>query len=147
MKMTYVYLIILVLSAFVTNWFWEMLQMPGYVEMADKDIVTTFALCTRATVGDVIITLAVYFWGALAAGDLKWGMNGKRYPYLAAGLSAALVAIVIEYKATVAGAWHYNEKMPLVPFTHVGLWPFFQLTLLVPLSMWLSYRISKKLAS
>ena len=38
---------------------------------------STLGLCTRAAVGDVGIILGIYAAGALAAGDLGWGLRGR----------------------------------------------------------------------
>jgi hypothetical protein len=66
-----------VLASFVLNEIWEMAQMSAYVETAGYSWTSTLGFCTRAAVGDVGIILGIYAAGALAAGDLGWGLRGR----------------------------------------------------------------------
>ncbi len=66
-----------VFTGFVLNEIWEMAQMSAYVEMAGRSWTSTLGLCTRAAVGDAGITLGIYAAGALAAGDLGWGLRDR----------------------------------------------------------------------
>ena len=125
----------LLVAAFGLNWIWEMLQMPAYAEMAGRAWHDTFWICTRASLGDVLITLSVYGVGALAAGQVRWGTTGRWNVYATAALLGAACAAVIEWKALATGRWNYSERMPIVPLLGVGLWPTLQLTLLVPASV------------
>lgn len=54
------YFFILFVAAFGFNWFWEMAQMPAYAEMAGRPWLDTLLPCTRAAMGDVVITFAIY---------------------------------------------------------------------------------------
>lgn len=67
----------LALSAFVLNWVWEMIQMPAYRETAARPWPETVPTCTLAALADVAIVLAVYGAGALAAGEVRWGLSGR----------------------------------------------------------------------
>lgn len=129
------YFTTLVGATFVLNWFWEMLQMPAYVEMAGRSWSETAWRCTQATFGDVAITMIAYGIGALAAGQLAWGRGRSWNVYGTGAVLGALFATSIEHIALAHGRWTYNENMPIVPFLAVGLWPLLQLTLLVPLSL------------
>ena len=130
--------LIMILASFGLNWVWEMIQMPAYREMAGRPWSDTLELCTIATLGDVLLTVLVYGVGALAAGDVRWGMPGKWNVYAAAALLGAAVASVVEWRALAAGRWSYSDRMPIMPFLEVGLWPFLQLTLLVPAAVWIA---------
>lgn len=66
-----------VLVSFALNEIWEMSQMSAYVETAGHTWTSTLGLCTAAAVGDVGITVGIYAAGALAAGDLGWGLRGR----------------------------------------------------------------------
>lgn len=131
-------LVALVLAAFSLNWLWEMVQMPAYAEMAGRSWWDTLQLCTVATLGDVVITFAVWGVGALAAGQVWWGVTGKWNVYATAALLGGAVAVVIEWRALASGRWSYTERMPVVPFLGVGLWPLLQLSLLVPATLWVA---------
>lgn len=127
-----------VLVAFVLNEIWEMSQMSGYVEMAGRPWMSTLALCTKASVGDVGIILGIYGAGALAAGDLRWGLRNRWNIYAAAALLGLFCATLVEYSALGAGRWSYTERMPMVPVLGAGLWPLLQMTLLPPLTFWIA---------
>ena len=122
-------------AAFGLNWLWEMLQMPAYAGMSGRPWREKVLVCTLASIGDSIITLGVYGVGALATRRLRWGMQGGWKVYVTVGLLAAACAVVVELTARATGHWSYLERMPTVPMLGVGLWPFLQLTLLVPLAL------------
>ncbi len=132
------FLAALAVSAFALNWPWEMLQMPAYAEMAGKSWHETLGPCTRATLGDVAITLGVCGVGVLASGSLRWPMAAKWSVYATAALLGGACGTAYEWKALGTGRWSYTEAMPVVPLLDVGLWPLLQLALLVPLAVGLS---------
>lgn len=131
------------LTAFAVNWIWEMVQMPAFVEMSQRTWRETALICTVATLGDVVITLAICGIGALAAGDLRWGTRGSWNVYLATAFLGGLCAAALEWFAQATGRWTYNANMPIVPGLKLGLWPLIQLTVLTPLS----FAIARFLAS
>ena len=138
------FLLVLALCAFALNWLWEMLQMPGYAEMAGLSWRVTAARCTTATLGDVVITLGIYGIGATAAGQWHWGLVGGWNVLATGAMLGALIAVAVEHVALAHGRWSYTDRMPIVPVLAVGLWPFLQLTVLVPLALalarWSSHR-------
>ena len=115
-----------VLASFVLNEIWEMAQMSAYVETAGHSWTSTLGLCTRAAVGDVGIILGIYAAGALAAGNLGWGLRGRWNIY------ATAAVLGLAYAALAAGRWSYTERMPVVSVLGAGLWPLLQMTLLPP---------------
>ncbi len=133
-----IFFLVLVLTAFCLNWLWEMLQMPAYAQMTGRPWRETVVTCTVATFGDVAITLAIYGVGALAAKRLSWGMETKWNVYVTAAVLGSVAAASIEWRALGAGRWSYTAQMPIVPLLGVGLWPFLQLTFLVPFSFWVA---------
>jgi len=135
--------------AFALNWWWEMLQMPAFIEMMDRPWRATALLCTFAGLGDAAITLMIFAMVALATRRCHWAVAGQWPPYLAAALSGAAVAVAIEKAALAAGYWTYSGRMPVVPALGVGLVPLLQLMLLVPFAIrlsawWLSPRQSDR---
>ena len=137
------FLAALSLTAFGLNWAWEMVQMPAFVEMAGRSWSQTATVCTAATLGDVVITLAIYAVGALAAGNIRWGMTGNWNVYATTILLGGVFAAAFEWFSLATDRWKYNEHMPIVPVLKVGLWPLLQLTLLVPLSFWIALWLIK----
>ena len=122
------------LASFVLNEIWEIAQMSAYVEIAGHSWASTLSLCTRATVGDVEIILGIYLAGALAAGDLAWGLRGRWNIYATAAVMGLAYAALVEHAALTAGRWSYSERMPVVSVLGAGLWPLLQMTLLPPLT-------------
>lgn len=122
-------------SAFALNWLWEMAQMRAYAEMARSPWAETLLPCTQAALGDVVITLAVFGVGALAAGSLCWGLVARWNVYVTGALLGGAWAVAYEWRALAVGRWSYTADMPVVPMLDVGLWPMLQLTLLVPAAL------------
>jgi tellurite resistance protein TehA-like permease len=58
--------------AFVLNWLWEMIQMPAYARMDTQTWKQAAPICTIATLGEVGISLAIYFLGALVFRRRRW---------------------------------------------------------------------------
>ncbi len=130
------FLVTTVLAGFVLNEIWEMAQMPAFVETAGYSWTSTLGFCTRAAVGDVGILLGIYAAGALAAGDLGWGLRGRWNNYATAAVLGLAAAVLVEHAALAAGRWSYTERMPIVSVLDAGLWPLLQMTLLPPLTFW-----------
>ena len=128
------------LASFVLNEIWEMAQMSAYVETAGYSWTSTLGFCTRAAVGDVGIILGIYAAGALAAGDLHWGLRGRWNIYATAAVLGLAYAVLVEHAALAAGRWSYTERMPVVSVLGAGLWPLLQMTLLPPLTFWIARR-------
>lgn len=124
--------------AFVLNWFWEMIQMPAYTRMDAQTWKQAAPICTVATLGDVGISLAIYFLGALAFRSLRWALKNSWFVYFVLALLGLISAVLIEWRALASGRWAYNARMPIVPYLHVGLWPSLQLTVLVPAATWIA---------
>jgi hypothetical protein len=130
------------------NEIWEMAQMSAYVETAAHSWKSTVGLCTRAAIGDVGIMLGLYAAGALAAGDLGWGLRGRWNIYATAAIMGLAYAALVEHAVLAAGRWSYTERMPLVSVLGAGLWPLLQMTLLPSLTFvfarwWASHRATK----
>jgi hypothetical protein len=117
------------------NFLWEMSQMSAYAEMAGRPWRETVLACAAASVGDGALTLVIYGVGALVKGNWRWVMRGGWKNYLTAALLAAGCAAVIELAALATGRWSYLSRMPVLPLLGIGLLPFLQLTLLVPLAL------------
>ncbi|MFH0879684.1 MAG: hypothetical protein V2A34_08225, partial [Lentisphaerota bacterium] len=106
----------------------------AYVETAGSSWTSTLVFCTQAAVGDVGIILGIYAAGALAAGDLGWGLRARWNIYATAAILGLAYAALVEHAALVSGRWSYTERMPVVSMLGAGLWPLLQMTLLPPLT-------------
>ena len=132
------FVIALCIIAFVLNWIWEMVQMPAFVEMAGRSWRSTVARCTIATVGDVGVTLAAYILVALATGKLQWGKERNWNTYAVSAFLGVYHATLTERWALASASWSYTGAMPRVPILDIGLWPFLQLGVLIPIAILLT---------
>ncbi|OIP59561.1 MAG: hypothetical protein CO143_00635 [Candidatus Moranbacteria bacterium CG_4_9_14_3_um_filter_45_14] len=135
------HIIFLSLIAFVLHSVWENAQAPlfrGYVSFTEH-----FSACFVGTIGDVIITLSVYFIFALFKNDLGWlsALNKKDIILLA--IVGFLIAVGIEQRAMLQGRWAYADVMPIIPYLKVGFMPILQMTLLLPFSIYLTKKLKK----
>ena len=124
----------LAITAFVLNWIWEMAQMFAFAVNPEESRLQVFFLCTLASVIDAAVTVGIY--GFLHRINLS---NPVLFYFLAA-LSGALCATFFEWFAFRFELWKYNSAMPVVPIIGIGLLPFIQLTLLVPLAIRLTQK-------
>lgn len=120
-------------TSFGLNWIWEMAQMFAFEIKPGDSRARIFLFCTLASAGDALVTVFIY--GLLArvmkrANQLKF--------YLAAAFLGAWCAVFFEWFARLFNLWSYNPKMLVIPILETGLLPFLQLTLLVPLAIWLT---------
>lgn len=94
--------------------------------------------CSLASVIDGITVISIYFIASRILNSVNL------YFYLLTALLGALSAVIFERIAFYFNLWSYKESMPMVPFIEVGILPFLQLILLVPLSIFLANKIYKR---
>ncbi len=136
------FLVRLFVAAFLLNWIWEIAQIYFYIE-GGNSWREKFVGCTLATVGDALLTLLAYGIGALITGNRRWGIGGGWKVYLILAVCGAVFAIVIEWLAQFTNVWTYKDLMPRVPILNVGILPFLQLTILIPIALRLAVRRRK----
>ena len=118
--------------AFGLNWIWEMAQMFAFEIKPEESRLQIFFFCTLASVIDSLVTIGIF--GLLT----RINLSNLILFYLLAVLLGALCAFIFEWFAFRFELWKYNSVMPIVPIIGIGLLPFVQLTLLVPLAIWLA---------
>jgi len=127
---------ILVFS-FLLNLAWEYWQVPFFRGMAEQTHWLGVKACTRATLGDAGITLAVFWVTAIFAKNRNWILQPRKADvivFLGVGL---LVMIFFEALATgVLARWSYNEAMPRLPVLGTGLLPATQWLIIPTIVMW-----------
>lgn len=133
-------IIFLSLIAFLLHVIWENAQAPlfqGYTSFSDH-----FSICFLGAVGDVVITLFVFIIIALLKSDFNWiaTLNKKDVAVLA--VIGFFIAVGIEWRALLFEGWAYADAMPIVPYLRVGLLPIVQMTLLLPLSVFIMGKFS-----
>ncbi|WP_218565819.1 MULTISPECIES: hypothetical protein [Pseudomonas] len=113
------------------------MQMPLFAGFDDTHYFSVILHCTRATGGDVIISLGAFWTASLFARSRYWFLADRFLPlgiFLIAGL---LITVVFELLATGPfQRWTYEQSMPVLPFTNVGLSPIAQWIALPLLQMW-----------
>jgi len=126
--------------SFVLNWAWEMSQMIVYSGFQNRSMLQRILICTAATFGDAVLTLGIYTIARFAARLSRRETKNAWKLYAAATLLGAACAVIIERIALLSGYWFYTNQMPSVPLLGVGLWPFLQLALLVPIALWIALK-------
>ncbi len=124
----------LAITAFGLNWIWEMVQMFAFEIKPEESLWQIFLFCTLASVIDTGVTIGIY--GLLS----RINLSNPFLFYLLAALCGALCATLFEGFAFWFELWEYNRAMPILPIIGIGLLPFAQLTLLVPLAIWLTQK-------
>jgi hypothetical protein len=124
------------LFALLTNFAWELLQMPFFVHPPETSYRFVVDICSGATVADMLIMLFAFWMASLAARSRQWIADRSRrafYVFMGTGL---VITSVAELVATTQGIWSYGPRMPVV--FGVGLTPFLQWIVCPLLSLWLT---------
>lgn len=122
--------------AFALHLVWENAQAPlfaGYTSFGQH-----LPICLYGTVGDVLITLIVYSLISLLKKDLLWPLKRTAYNLLALTVIGFFAAAAIEYRALALELWSYTSAMPIIPYLQVGLSPLAQMTILLPVTFYLT---------
>lgn len=127
------YFVLAVLSGLV-HLVWERAHMQLYTGYEALEGVLPVYIF--ATLGDVAYTLAAVFVIGLTVGSSTWFVSARARAYAGLALIGFWIALFVEYKALAFDRWEYTEAMPI--FLQVGLSPLLQMTLLLPLSVYLT---------
>ena len=112
--------------SFTLNFAWEMVQMPLFSSMAGMSFGDALIVCTRAALGDVVLTVGAYLAVAVIACDVRWGHRPAIGQLLAFCLLGIAATIVLEIHAIRTARWTYAESMPRVPLLGVAWIPLLQ---------------------
>ncbi len=123
--------------AFLLNFIWELLQMPLFAGFTDFQYYQVILHCTKATFGDVVISLVAFAGACLIARSRMWIISMNKsgvVAFLAIGL---VITIVFEILATgPLNRWEYGALMPMIPVIGVGASPVAQWVILPLLQLW-----------
>ncbi len=122
--------------AFVLHWGWETAHGRAYVE-TNLPLVQRFWHCFPMAVVDTAWSGAVVLLAAAVARALR--CPSSIWP--AAAAAGALTAVAVERFALETSRWTYTDAMPIVAFAGVGVWPIAQMTVLPPLTLYLTTRL------
>lgn len=128
-----------VLFALLLNFPWEFLQVPLFEQMPNAPHWEAIKTCSRATLGDAAIMLAVYWAVAATRGNRNWITKPDTANVLLFTTLGVLTTAIIERLAMAGfwiGSWTYSAAMPVVPGIGVGLSPLLQWLVLPPLVVW-----------
>ncbi len=120
--------------AFLLNFVWELLQMPLFAGFSDFRFYQVLLHCTKATFGDVVISLVAFAGACLITRSRMWIISMNKagvVSFLAIGL---VITVIFEILATgPLNRWEYSELMPTFG---VGLAPVAQWVILPLLQLW-----------
>lgn len=115
---------------------WEMLQAPAFTGMPEGWLAAT-AVCALATEGDGLVVLVVFAVGALAFRDALWFVPPRPARYATVILLGVAIQVAVEWVMVHRlGRWGYQPSQPLVPLVEIGILPFLQPLVLLPLTFW-----------
>lgn len=133
-----IFLAILVLSVVtgMLHALWEQSHISlytGYEKMEGVLPVWLFA-----TLGDIAYTVGAVLFVGLSKGDALWILRAQPRDFLVLLILGFLMALFVEYKAFALGRWSYTEQMPIIPYLKVGFSPILQMSVLLPLSVFIT---------
>lgn len=123
-------------TALVLHLVWETLHLPLYTNYAG--ISGGMPVPLYAAFGDVLYTLGAVLFVALYKKKLLWFKEATASDYEGLAILGFFIALFVEYKALALHRWAYTAAMPTL--LGVGLSPLLQMTLLLPLSVFLTTR-------
>ncbi|WP_276348872.1 hypothetical protein [Daejeonella sp. JGW-45] len=136
-KRNYKFLIVIIfILAFILNLAWELLQGPlysGFTYNAEH-----MSFCALASIADAIMVVLLYFALTLIYKNVFWIRELTVKRILLIMLIGGIGAVLAEARHVQAGSWIYNDSMPIIPYTNVGLSPILQFIILPGLIYFLS---------
>ena len=126
----------LIIVSFILHVVWENAQAPLF--LGYESFFQHFILCLLGTIGDLVITLFVYILITLLKRDQNWLVSLDIRDLFVLTVTSFFVAVWIEQHALLFGKWGYTNLMPIVPYFKVGLTPILQMSILLPLSFYLT---------
>lgn len=133
-------IILLSIIAFVLHIIWENGQAPLF--LGYSSFFQHFPICFVGVVGDVILTLFIYWLISLLKGDFGWIARLNKRDIIILVIIAFFWAVGIEQHTLLFGRWTYTDAMPIIPYLKVGLTPVLQMILLLPISFYLTNRLA-----
>lgn len=132
----------LALVSFFLHILWETSHVSLYTGY--ENLPFAHSIEWYATGGDVVYTLVVILFFSLVKGGFSWLQRPRGRDYALLAFAGFFLALFVEYKALALGRWEYLPSMPVIPFLEVGLSPIVQMTLLLPLSVWIATYLGRR---
>lgn len=128
-----------VVAVFSLQFVWEMFQAKWFVGMSDLPFWEATYVCSRATLGDLVITAIAFGAAAAAARRLEWPLTRQLIPSLVFLSTGLLITVGFEVFALKSGRWSYEPDMPTL--FGIGALPLAQWIVIplleIPLFRWL----------
>lgn len=140
MKDSVARIIVILVIGGVFHYLWESLHVVLYT---DYEHLTTLSIELYATCGDVMYVAFGLALLSVVRKTVGWVMAPTRADYVLLALIGLGIALFVEYKALMLGRWVYTEAMPIIPLLGVGLSPIVQMTLGLPLSVYIARKLSR----
>lgn len=135
-------LLVVSITSFVLHLGWEALHVPLY--SGYEGLNTLLPLSVWAALGDVLYTLlAIGLVSLFKKSCLRWIAQARASDFVGLAVLGFLIAVGVEYKALALGRWEYSAAMPIVPLLRVGASPVLQMTILLPLTVYLGKVVSR----
>jgi len=129
------------LFGFMSNFIWEMLQMPFFSFSEKLSLGEINDACLQASIGDALM-LVIMFW--IVSALLKsrdWIFHLTPYRIGLFLLLGILMTVIFEYLATgLLDRWVYGSSMPIIPLIGTGVIPIMQWLVIPPFVLWLIKR-------
>ncbi len=130
----------IVFYSFLLNFAWEVLQTPFFYDIIDK-IKTVVRYRFHCTLGDVMISLAGFWFVALILRSRNWFLNPTKKKLLLFVAFGVSYTIFSEIKnVSLNKLWAYSDFMPVVPYIDVGIVPLIQWIIIPPLLVFIVRR-------
>ncbi|NIM57569.1 MAG: hypothetical protein GTO16_01310 [Candidatus Aminicenantes bacterium] len=126
--------------AFLLNFVWEVLQTPFFIDIS-TEINTIIWYRIHCTLGDVMISLAGFWFVALIARSRNWFLNPTKKKLLLFVAFGVSYTIFSEIKnVSLNKLWAYSDLMPVIPYIDVGIVPLIQWITIPPLLVFIVRR-------
>lgn len=123
--------------AFFLHFVWELIQTPLYECFRDMHYYTVVLLIIRATLGDVLISLAAFWSASVAVRSRFWIIDkGKKGLWVFLGMGMLITVVFEELATGPLNLWEYADAMPILPILGTGLAPVAQWVILPLLQLW-----------
>ena len=134
--------LLITLFAFLFNLAWEVVHSPLYKTITDMTAVEYIPKILVASLGDIVMILAIFLLISLCNFSFRWKLNKKNISFSV--LFGIIIAVGFELYALGTNRFSYNLTMPLIPFLKVGLTPVLQMIFTPILTFFFAERIIKK---
>jgi hypothetical protein len=121
--------------SFSLNFFWEVLQTYFYT-LKDSAFSTMLYGWIHCTLGDVVITLGSFWLVSILSRNRRWFSRLNKVSFVSFIMVGLVYTLFSEWlNVHIFKSWAYNELMPIVPWTKIGLTPLLQWMVLPPVVM------------